>query len=208
MTGRRALFFDRDGVLNHPTWDEVAAAAESPLSPGDVELCDGAATAMQAAQAAGFTCVIVSNQPAAAKGQASLASVRAVHSTVLRLLWQQGACPAASYLCLHHPAGSNPRLGMACSCRKPAPGLFQKAARDHGLILEKSWLIGDTDADVGASRNAGLDGVIVVEHPLSAHRRGPTAEKSPHHALNVEQAVRQVLRLAKDSAFKRSTAQA
>jgi D-glycero-D-manno-heptose 1,7-bisphosphate phosphatase len=76
--------------------------------------------------------------------------------------------------CFHHPAGSDPELGRACDCRKPAPGLILQAADDLGLdrrALERSWLIGDSDVDVAAGRAAGLR-TVVVEHPPSAHRRG------------------------------------
>ncbi len=148
-----------------------------------------------AARRAGLVVVVVSNQPAAAKGNVSRSRLDAVHARVVELLEDAGAGPDASYLCLHHPAGTHPELGGPCSCRKPAPGLLTQAARDLDLDLARSWMIGDTDADVGAARAAGLAGVVVVAHPLSAHRRGPVADAADEVVPDVSTALRRVLSL-------------
>jgi D-glycero-D-manno-heptose 1,7-bisphosphate phosphatase len=169
---RAALFLDRDGVLNEPIWDDRARAAESPLMVEDVVLTDGAANAVTRARRAGLPVIVVSNQPAAAKGIVDVPVIYAVHAQVVALLAAQGAVIERSYLCLHHPDGSVTGLNQTCTCRKPAPGMLLSAAEDLDLDLSRCWLIGDTDADVGAARRAQLAGVVVVANPLSAHRRG------------------------------------
>jgi D-glycero-D-manno-heptose 1,7-bisphosphate phosphatase len=170
-TGRTALFLDRDGVLNEPVWDERSGTTESPLKPSDVILTAGAASAVRRATAAGLLVIVVSNQPSAAKGIVDEPTIRAVHARVMELLAADGAVIDRSYLCLHHPQGVDARLTQACDCRKPAPGMLLKAAADLNLDLSRCWLIGDTDADLGAARRASLAGIVMIENPLSAHRR-------------------------------------
>lgn len=169
--GRTALFLDRDGVLNEPVWDECSASMESPLKPSDVILTAGAVTAVRRANAAGLPVIVVSNQPSAAKGIVDEPTIRAVHARVLSLLAANGAVIDHSYLCLHHPLGTDAHLTRACDCRKPAPGMLLQAAAELDLELSLCWLIGDTDADLGAARRASLAGVLIIENPLSAHRR-------------------------------------
>jgi D-glycero-D-manno-heptose 1,7-bisphosphate phosphatase len=186
---RAALFLDRDGVLNEPVWDERSGAAESPLRPGDVVLAEGATRAVQRANAAGLPVVIVSNQPAAAKGVVNVAALDAVHVRVTDLIARAGGRIDASYVCHHHPDGVIAHLTLRCDCRKPGPGLFFQAAQDLGLNLPRSWLVGDTDADVGAARHAGLAGVIVVRHALSAHRRTAIADSADATSTTTPEAI-------------------
>jgi D-glycero-D-manno-heptose 1,7-bisphosphate phosphatase len=170
-TGQTALFLDRDGVLNEPVWDERSGTAESPLKPSDVILADGAAIAVRRATAAGLPVIVVSNQPSAAKGMVDEPTIRAVHARVVDLLAADGAVIERSYLCLHHPHGVVASLTQVCNCRKPAPRMLLQAAVDLDLELSRCWLIGDTDADLGAARRASLAGVVIIENPLTAHRR-------------------------------------
>jgi D-glycero-D-manno-heptose 1,7-bisphosphate phosphatase len=191
--GRTGLLLDRDGVLNEPVWDPHVRAPESPLAPRDVRLCAGAASAISRAARAGLTVAVVSNQPAAAKGVVTVQDLHDVHDEVLALLAAQGAYIDGSFLCLHHKEGSVRALTVDCACRKPAPGLLIQAAADLGLDLSRSWLVGDTDADVGAAAAAGLAGVVVLDNPRTAHRRGSLSALSPLHSQDVESAVSIVL---------------
>jgi D-glycero-D-manno-heptose 1,7-bisphosphate phosphatase len=191
---RAALFLDRDGVLNDPVWDPHTGTTESPLRVEDVILAVGAAAAVRRAALGGLPLVIVSNQPAAAKGVVTLDDLQHVHARVLELLAAEGARIDASYLCWHHPAGTVASLAVECACRKPAPGLLTQAADDLRLDLSRSWLIGDTDADAGAGHRAGLAGVTIVRHPLSAHRRGTCAEGSPLSVDTTAEAIDMFLR--------------
>jgi D-glycero-D-manno-heptose 1,7-bisphosphate phosphatase len=187
VSGRAAAFLDRDGVLNELVPNLLTGAPESPLQVDDVRLLAGAATAVRELARAGFVLVCVSNQPAAAKGEASVAQLRAVHERVVELLAQEGAVLDASRLCLHHPAGSTRELTGSCACRKPAPGMLLDAAAELGLDLSDSWMIGDADADVAAGRAAGCR-TILLEHPPSAHRR-MGAGRHAHLAADLASAV-------------------
>jgi D-glycero-D-manno-heptose 1,7-bisphosphate phosphatase len=165
-----AVFLDRDGVLNELVRDPVSGAPESPLRVEDVRLVQGATAALAALQQAGFILACVSNQPAAAKGAVSISQLYAVHTRVLELLGRQDVHLAAWRLCLHHPAGTAPTLAGACDCRKPAPGMLLDIAGSLGLDLRTAWMVGDTDADVGAGAAAGCR-TVLIEYPGSAHKR-------------------------------------
>ncbi len=167
---RAAVFLDRDGVLNELVREPDSGVAESPLEVEQVRLIPGAAAAAAGLAQAGFTLVCVSNQPAAAKGKASVVKIRAIHEQVISLLTQQGVTFAAWRLCLHHPQGVVPELSKQCACRKPAPGMLLDVAAELGLDLASSWMVGDTDADVAAGRAAGCR-TLLIENPGSFHKR-------------------------------------
>jgi D-glycero-D-manno-heptose 1,7-bisphosphate phosphatase len=167
---RRAVFLDRDGVLNEAVPDPCSGRAESPLAVEDVRLIPGASRALRELGAADYLLVCVSNQPAAAKGKASAEQLLAVHERVLELLGGDGVSVHCSCLCLHHPEGSVPRLSLACACRKPQPGLLLDAAEMLGLDRSRSWMVGDTDTDMQAARAAGCR-ALLVEYPPTSHKR-------------------------------------
>jgi len=182
----RAAFLDRDGVLNDPVQDAVDGRPESPHRPEDVALAEGAVEGLRALREQGFLLIAISNQPSAAKGKATLDDLRDVHERVVALLAEQGIELDDWRYCFHHPEGIVPELSRTCGCRKPAPGLLLDAARDHGVDLDASWMIGDSDADIAAGRAAGLR-TILVAHPGSSHRRSGRA-RADAHARNLSDA--------------------
>ena len=170
---RPAVFVDRDGVVNEPVWDTRTESFESPYRPEDVALVPGAAAGLRRLRDAGFTLVLVSNQPAAAKGNATQAALDAVHERVVDALRIEGVQLDGVYYCHHHPDFTGP-----CECRKPAPGLLRDAAAELDLDVGASWIVGDADSDVTAAHAAGARAVL-VEHPQTAHRRRGTV--APEH---------------------------
>jgi histidinol-phosphate phosphatase family protein len=125
---------------------------------------------------AGFLLLVASNQPAAAKGKATRAALREVHERVAGLLAAGGITIDDWRYCLHHPEASVLELrGDPCGCRKPAPGMLLELAQAHAVDLAASWMVGDSDADVGAGIAAGCSSVL-IEHPGSAHRRSGRPE--------------------------------
>lgn len=140
MTGpRRALFIDRDGTL--------IVDVGYPRDPAQVEPLPGALDALRALQAH-HALVIVSNQSGIGRGLITPAEARAVHARVVERFGQAGVVFAGAYYCPHDP-------GAGCACRKPAPGLLLDAARELGLDLAASVMIGDKPSDVAAGRAAG-----------------------------------------------------
>ena len=171
-----AIFLDRDGLINELATDSVSGLPESPADPDDVRLEPDAVESLRLLRSLGVPLVVVSNQPNAAKGKSTLAELRAVHEAVERRLDEAGVALDDYRYCFHHPEGSDPELGQACSCRKPEPGLILDAAAElNGCDLSRSWVVGDSDVDIEAGRRAGCR-TILVERTASAHRRGGPVE--------------------------------
>jgi D-glycero-D-manno-heptose 1,7-bisphosphate phosphatase len=166
-----AAFIDRDGVLNELVPDPESGLPESPLHPDQVRLLPGVGEALLGLRADGYLLVGVSNQPAAAKAKISLEQLLATQARVVELLAAEGVSLDEFKLCLHHPEGTVEGLRGPCDCRKPAPGMLLEAAAEHGIDLADSWMVGDTDSDVEAGRNAGCL-TVLVEYPGSGHKRG------------------------------------
>lgn len=169
--GGLLVFLDRDGVLTEPVL-RPGAKPEAALHPADVSLCSGAAEGLRTLRRIGATTVLVSNQPGAAKGETSLASLLAVHERLTAHLEDEGLRLDAHYYCFHHPEAVDVTLLGPCACRKPNVGLLEEAVQAlyHGGRPESVWMVGDTDADVEAGGAFGAR-TVLIEHPLSAHRR-------------------------------------
>jgi D-glycero-D-manno-heptose 1,7-bisphosphate phosphatase len=172
---RRAAFLDRDGTLNEAVPDAESESPESPLSVEDVRLIRGAPEAVRELADAGYALVCVTNQPAAAKGKATLRQLLDVHERVIELLVDAGIRLAVSRLCPHHPDGIVAELSGPCDCRKPAPGMLLESACELELDLSRCWMMGDTDNDVGAGLAAGCR-TALIDYPPTAHKRLGGAE--------------------------------
>jgi D-glycero-D-manno-heptose 1,7-bisphosphate phosphatase len=171
-TAARAAFVDRDGTINELVPDPHTGRPESPLRPADVRLIAGAASALRELAAAGWRLVGVSNQPAAAKRMVSAQQLAAVQARVLELLDAEHVHFDDFRICPHHPEGVVPELTRQCECRKPRPGMLIDAARALDIDLTRSWMIGDTDADVLAGQAAGCHTVLLAHAPSSHKRSG------------------------------------
>jgi D,D-heptose 1,7-bisphosphate phosphatase len=151
----KAAFLDRDGVINLDSgyvhrWEDFVFAA-------------GAISAMRDLQAAGFLLIVVTNQAGIARGYYTTAQFGTLTAQMLGHLEREGVKIAGVYHCPHHPSGSVPALAIECDCRKPAPGLLLAAAREHGVSLADSILIGDKPSDIGAAKAAGVGRAYMVE---------------------------------------------
>jgi len=143
---RGAVFVDRDGTLVK----EVGYLSD----PADLELLPGAARAIREAHAAGLPVVVVSNQSGVGRGLFPLSRVYAAMGRLRILLRAEGAEPDAIYFCPHRPDAD-------CPCRKPRPGLLERAADDLVLDLPSSVMIGDKRLDPATGHAAGAAGVLV-----------------------------------------------
>lgn len=165
---RRALFLDRDGVLDelvyYPSHDEW----ESPRHVSDVVMIPGVSEPLRRFVDAGWLLFIVTNQPSYAKGKVSREDLEAVHARVLESL---DVPIARSYLCFHHPDAVREELRVRCECRKPGTKSLRDAAREFGANLTQSWMVGDQDSDLNCGRAAGCK-VALIESRGSAHKRG------------------------------------
>lgn len=167
----RALFLDRDGILNELVFYPSSGEWESPRTLADVKRIDGVTAPLQRFVDAGWQLVIVTNQPSHAKGKTSRQDLLDVHAAIVASL---GVPVARSYLCFHHPDATVEELRVQCECRKPGAKSLRDAARELNLDLAASWMVGDQDTDLAAGRAAGCR-VALIEHRGSEHKRGGIA---------------------------------
>jgi D-glycero-D-manno-heptose 1,7-bisphosphate phosphatase len=139
----KAVFLDRDGVINKkpPKGDYVTCWEDFKFLPRVDE-------AIAQLNRAGFYVIVVTNQRCIAKGLMTVAQLETIHQRMSKSLAERGARIDAIYYCPHE-------MKPICRCRKPAPGMFVDAARDYGIELPASWMIGDSDIDIEAGKNAG-----------------------------------------------------
>jgi D-glycero-D-manno-heptose 1,7-bisphosphate phosphatase len=144
----RAVFVDRDGTIIR---DEDYLA-----DPEQVALLPGAVEGLTVFRNDGYEIVIVTNQSGIARGFYGEGAYRAVQQELERKLAAHGLDVLDAYHCPHHPDFTGP-----CTCRKPAPGLFLRAAEDHGIDLARSIYVGDRIRDVEPGVVLGGLGILV-----------------------------------------------
>lgn len=145
---RAAVFLDRDGVLNRALVRDGKPFA--PRHRRDFRLLPGSAAAVRALQEAGFLVVVVTNQPDIGNGLVDAAEVAAMHERL------RARAPVDDIrICPH-------RQDEGFACRKPRPGLLLAAARQHGIDLARSVMVGDRDSDIAAGRQAGCFTILIA----------------------------------------------
>jgi len=145
-----AVFLDRDGLINEPP----PAEQRYLLHPGEFRLMPGIAEAIALLNQARIPVFVVTNQKGVATGRLTPQTLDAIHARMSQLLAEHGASLQAVYACTHQESD-------ACDCRKPAPGLLLRAAREQGVDLSAAWMIGDQPRDVLAGRAAGCRTLLV-----------------------------------------------
>jgi D-glycero-D-manno-heptose 1,7-bisphosphate phosphatase len=161
---RGLIVLDRDGVINRMLLNGVTGEIDSPMNADQVELVPGVLESLRRAQSLGYSFVIATNQPAAAKRKTTRKDLEAVHSKILKMLGEGGVIIHKSYICWH-------RREDACECRKPKPGLIRKALIDHPMCnFFKSWMVGDRIVDLEAGRSAGLSVAYLAPQSYESKR--------------------------------------
>ena len=144
MTGRSAIFLDRDGTIIEDL---------GYLSCADqVRLLDGALVVLRRLAEAGFALVVVSNQSGIGRGLVTEAQAASVHAQLLELLDAGGVRLDGAYYCPHAPE-------QGCVCRKPSKELLMSAGRELGIEMASSFMVGDQLTDLVAGRCAGCHAV-------------------------------------------------
>jgi D-glycero-D-manno-heptose 1,7-bisphosphate phosphatase len=189
IAGARAVFLDRDGTLVH--------TRHYPTRPEELIVYEGVYAALRSLTELGFHLIVATNQSGLARGYFDEAALAAMHEHLRALLKEQGITLAGIYYCPHHPEGTVSHLSIDCDCRKPAPGLLLRAARDLGLDLGRSWFVGDILDDCEAGNRAGCRTILVdlgTEGPPQAAIRHPAfVARDTVHALRLIQAVEELV---------------
>jgi D-glycero-D-manno-heptose 1,7-bisphosphate phosphatase len=148
MTLRRAAFLDRDGVIN--------IDRGYVYRPEEFEFVDGVFEGTSTLQRLGLALVIISNQSGIGRGLYSEADLDVLNRWMQRQFEQRAIRIEGVFHCPHHPTEAIGHYRLACDCRKPAPGMLFRAARELNLDLQRSVLFGDRASDLQAAANAGV----------------------------------------------------
>jgi D-glycero-D-manno-heptose 1,7-bisphosphate phosphatase len=149
----RCVFLDRDGTIN----EEVNYLSD----PDQLRLIGGAAEAIKRLNGGGFKVVVITNQAGIARGYFSEATLQQIHRELEKMLRAQEAHIDAIYYCPHHPTAGIGVYKIDCNCRKPKPGLLERAARELNLDLRQSFVVGDKSADLQAGNAVGCRAILV-----------------------------------------------
>ena len=164
MSGRAAVFLDRDGTL--------IEERGYPTTKADIVLRPDAGAALARLAAARYLCIVLTNQSAVARGMIDEERLAHLHDVLRARLAQTGGRVDALYYCPHHPDGTAAAYAMRCRCRKPGLGLLEIARHEHDLDLRRCCAVGDSLRDLFLDEpRLGARVLVETGHPLDAPAR-------------------------------------
>jgi len=174
---RRAVFLDRDGVLNRA----IIRGGDlfPPQTVAELEILPGVLEACNILREAGFLLIVVTNQPDVSRGSTTKEMVEEINNVVRSRL------PLDDIRVCYHDDRDQ------CACRKPAPGLLLEAAKEWGIDLKESFMVGDRWKDVEAGKGAGCRTVLTEAPGTSGRRSSPDHSSESLHSA-ADWIVRQV----------------
>jgi D-glycero-D-manno-heptose 1,7-bisphosphate phosphatase len=179
----RAVFLDRDGVINSDRSDFIKSWDEFEFLPTSLD-------ALAVLARSPLKILVVTNQSGVGRGLLTEVTLQQIHARMIDRVRDFGGRIDAVYYCPHLPDAN-------CACRKPSPGLFFEAARDYGINLTSSWAIGDRHRDVQAANRAGVN-AILVSRVLPDPSAAPASTLKFLRAADLSDAVRIVLNSCDD----------
>tara|TARA_B110000196_G_C21070500_1_gene627227 strand:+ start:721 stop:1221 length:501 start_codon:yes stop_codon:yes gene_type:complete len=165
MNKKKAVFLDRDGVINENRIDYVK-------NTNELKIFDFVGSAITELKSMGFLVVVVTNQSAINRGLTTEKLVNEIHGEIQKYLKNYETVIDRFYFCPHKP-------NEKCNCRKPRPGLLEKAILEIGIEPNKSWMIGDNDSDITAGIEVGcqtikLDNNFNLKNAVEQIRKKPS----------------------------------
>ncbi|MBD3748797.1 MAG: HAD family hydrolase [Sphingobacteriales bacterium] len=155
MQKKKAVFLDRDGVINKELGDYVCRFEDFEILPHNYD-------ALLEIQRRGYLIFVATNQGGLAKGWYSIEELDKMHQHLIADYASHGITITEIYYCPHHP-----NFTGDCDCRKPKPGMLIKGINDYNLNPSECYFIGDKPTDVEAAEAAGMKGIqIAIDQPL------------------------------------------
>jgi D-glycero-D-manno-heptose 1,7-bisphosphate phosphatase len=185
---RKAVFLDRDGVINKLVFNEENNEYEPPHNVKDLLLFDWTINSLKNFQSAGYLLFIVSNQPDYAKGKTTLDNLKEVHKFLHKLFEKNDINFTNYYYCYHHPDGIVPEYSIKCDCRKPNNKNVIKAIERYNIDENKSWFIGDRESDIICGNNSGLKTIYINNNNLKCNI-------ADYNAQNLKEAEKIILKI-------------
>lgn len=149
----KAVFLDRDGIIIEDTG--------FPGAVGKVVVIPDAINAVKTLRELGFIIIVITNQSAVARGFMDEKGVRKINQEISRRFHTDGAKIDKFYFCPHLPEGTVKEYAIECECRKPKSGMVLKAIQDFNIDIKASFFIGDSESDLQAAIEAGVDPIFI-----------------------------------------------
>jgi len=186
----KAVFLDRDGVINPLVYNIATCEYESPHYPKDFSVFPNVIRALRKLISQGYHLFVVSNQPSYAKGKTTLENIQAIEGLLKVYFNENGLQIQKYYYCYHHPEGVVAEYSGQCKCRKPGTLFLEDAFSEYNLSAESCWFVGDRDLDIKCGKAMGMQTVLINnEHSAkNADRETPDA-----HASDIYDAVTKIL---------------
>ena len=177
--GRRAVFLDRDGVINALVYHQDAGIIDAPFTRSQFRLLPRVPEAIRLLNDLGLPVAVVSNQPGIAKGHLKPEMLEWFDRTMLSQIRSAGARIDRIFYCLHHPEAKVPSLRRRCHCRKPETGLLEKAASQFNVALSDCYMVGDGISDLLAGKRAGCKTIFIGRWKCENCQFAQTPEARP-----------------------------
>lgn len=187
----RAVFLDRDGVINEIMFHQEMGIIDTPFTVKQFKLKHGAGLAVRSINRLGLKAIVVSNQPGIAMRHFSKQTLTAIDRKMSRELGKSGGRLDGIFYCIHHPVKGIGALKKKCSCRKPKPGLILRAAHEFNIDLKQSYMLGDSILDVQAGKTAGCKTILLAHLKCDlCHLMAKRGIKPDHLVRDLKSAVR------------------
>lgn len=169
MKKNRAVFLDRDGVINQDP-PHYAHRIDQ------LRLIDGSGSAIKRLNDQGFKVIVITNQSGIGRGYYTAEDMKKFNNAMIELLLETGASVDEIYYCPHHPEAKVEKYRVICNCRKPKPGMLKEGGKKFNVDFSLSYLVGDKWSDIEAGRAAGCKTILVkTGHGLHEYmeKKGP-----------------------------------
>ena len=192
----KAVFIDRDGVINPEIYNPDTGMYEAPKEIRDFAIYPRVLKSLLMLRDEGYNLFIISNQPDYAKGKAKLEDIEAIG----RLLWEfsddNGGLFEDCFYCYHHPEGTVPEYAIKCKCRKPGTLFIEQAVSRYDLDAKRCFMVGDRDTDVLCGYKSGFS-TVRIDSPRV--RRIPSLCVPDAIAEDIYEAAIMIIDLSKSS---------
>jgi D-glycero-D-manno-heptose 1,7-bisphosphate phosphatase len=167
----KAVFLDRDGVINPLIYNPDTSEYESPHYPEDFSIYPYVIKSLKLIKGSGYKIILVSNQRSYAKGKTSLENIKAIEELLKDFSTENGGLIDEYYYCYHHPNGVMPEYTVSCRCRKPDTLFLEEAVKKFDLDITNSYFIGDQDTDIQCGKAMGVK-TIKINNKHTIHKSG------------------------------------
>jgi len=181
----RAVFLDRDGVINPPVYNPKTGEYESPHYTEDYSVYPMVLKALKMLNDNNYRLFVVSNQPSFAKGKIPLENLQAIERVLSDYLQENNIIVDKYYYCYHHPDGVVAEYSGPCKCRKPGTLFLEDAIDRFDLNAEACWFVGDRDTDIECGKAMGMR-TVQIKNKHAGDKAGK--ENPDKHAQDVYEA--------------------